>query len=494
MLAVAQSRRRFLLTSAAGSLVLFRNSGSALAEDAPAGNRRPALLVAPRGVDELPTRSRIVLQLAGTLRVPHPDPTSKKPPREAEVKAESTVDYDERVAFDPHGSALAAARLYHEAKVDTWVGGRATAHQLSDAARDIRVALHDGTWHQYCPTQPLTPKEVDLVRVPLNTLVVDQLLPAEPVKADSQWSPDEQVVAELFHLDAVHVSTLKARVAKVESGVATIEFDGAVEGTVAGVSTKLNVKGNLTARLGSRCAIVTWVGLSMTEVRAISQSEPGFTITAMLKLIRKEEPDACADVSRDELQLLAGVDDPSRWLIRLASSSGRYQMLADRRWKVIADAGEEAILRLVDNNQIVAQCNITRLPAFSPGQQLTLEGFQEDIRRTLGQSLVGFAEAAQRVNSGGVRVLRVVADGMSSEIPVRWVYCHLSDDSGRRYSMVFTMSGEQVEAFALADDQVTGSFELLAEPEPSSQPTPAPKTEGTQSAGVPTLAPKPVER
>jgi hypothetical protein len=58
---------------------------------------------------------------------------------------------------------------------------------------------------------------------------------------------------------------------------------------------------------------------------------------------------------------------------------------------------------------------------------------------------------------------------------VRWVYSHVSDDSGRRVSLVFTMSGEAAESFALADEQMTGSFELLAEA-PKAEPTPATET------------------
>lgn len=439
------------------------------------------LLQAPRGIDVLATRSRVVLQLSGKLKVADPDPSSKKPPREAEVKAESTVDFDERIVLDAQNEVQAAARQYHEASVKTWVAGHSTSHELRPECRNARLVRNDGVWQQYCPDEPLQTREIDLIRLPVNTVVLDRLLPAQPVKADSAWTLDERTVAEIFNLEAVHSTTFKAHVVAVEGGVAKIEYDGTIEGTANSVPTKLEVEGNMQASLGQKCGLVTWVGMSLRETREISQAEPGFHLTARIKLIRKEEPTACSDVEAAELRMLAASDDEGRWLVRIASLGGRYQMLADRRWKTIVDAGDESIVRLVEKNQVVAQCNITRLPKLSAGQQLTLAGMQDDIRRSLAESLEQVLEAGEKVNSAGLRMLRVVAIGQTSDVPVRWVYSHLSDDSGRRVSLVFTMSGEAAEQFGAADEQMTGSFELLPEPT-EAEPTPAEQTEAAAKA------------
>ncbi len=177
----------------------------------------------------------------------------------------------------------------------------------------------------------MTPRELDLVRLPINSVVVDQLLPLTPVKADESWTPSEKILAEVFQLDAVHSSTVACRVVKAENGVATIECIGDISGTVNSVPTKIAVNGNLHAELASECALVTWIGMSLTETRDISQAEPGFTLTARIKLIRKEEADACSDVTVKELSAIAASNDDSRWLMQICSVPGRYQMLADRR-------------------------------------------------------------------------------------------------------------------------------------------------------------------
>jgi hypothetical protein len=200
-------------------------------------------------------------------------------------------------------------------------------------------------------------------------------------------------------------------------------------------------------------------------------------LTARIKLIRKEVPDACASIAAKELHQLASQDDEARWLVQTESIAGRYRFLSDRRWKTIVDTGEEAILRMIEKNQVVAQCNITRLPKLAPGQQLTLAGMQDDIKRSLDTSLQSMLEASERKNSSGLRMLRT---GKSSDVPIRWIYAHASDDSGRRLSLVFTMSEEAAEAFGLADEQILGSLEMLPEVS-SGEPTPA----TTESASKP---------
>ena len=470
-------RRTFLAALTTGMVAL----PVLVSAEEPSKSKKANVLQTPRGIDLLATRTRVVMQLSGTLKVADPDPASKKPPREAEIKAESTVEFDERICMDAKDEVISAARHYHEAGVSSWIKNNASSHQLRSDATDVRLVRNEGSWQQYSPNGPLLQREIDMVRLPINSVVLDQLLPTTPVKAQESWTPNERMIGEVFQLDAVHNSSIACRVMKVEEGVASIECIGEIEGTINSVPTKIKVNGNLQASMASQCALVTWVGMSLTETREISQSEPGFSLTCRIKLIRKESPEACNDVTREELKAIAQSNDDGRWLVRIASVPGRYQMLADRRWKTIVDTGEECILRLIEKNEVVAQCNMTRLPKMARGQQLTLDGMQDDIKRSLDKNLDQLMEASEKKNSGGMRVLRVVAVGKSSEVPVRWVYAHISDDSGRRVSMVFTMSGEASEDFGMADEQMVSSFELL--PETSSQtPTPA---EAVESAAKP---------
>lgn len=469
-LSASQGRRAFLLALAANSASILAMNQSRAETTEP--NNRRGLLIRPVGVDSLAIRSRLILELDGKLRIAEPDKTKKSPERTAEVKAKSTLDYEDFVAFNESTSLpAAAARKYTEASVETWVAGHATSQSLRSECYQVKVARHNGIWQQYCESEPLTTREVELLQSPINSLIIDQLLPEEPVQPLTKWKISEQVATELFGLDAVHVCSLEAQITQIENGVATIEFSGDLEASTQSVATRLSISGNLQAELASKSAIVTWAGLVIKEKREISETEPGFEITARVRLIRKES-DAPATTDIQQLLKIAQSDDPARWYLQLQSINGRYRMLADRRWKTIIDSGDEAILRLIQNNKVIAQCNVTRLPKLEPGRQLTVAGLQADIQRSLDKHFGSFVESSERVTPNGLRLVRAVVAGSSSDVPVQWVYAHLSNDSGRRVALVFTMSGEDAEAFAVADDQMLSSFELLPESPSPQQPTP----------------------
>ncbi len=478
-------RRQFLVAGASLGLVfsIGDNGLPVVAGD----QSRSKMLMRPAGMQSLSTRTRIVLELDGELSVAEPDKTKKGAARTAEVKATSTLDYEDSVAYDEKLSLpLAASRKYLEAKVETWISGHATSHSLRQECSSIMLARYEGAWQQYCESEPLTAREVELLHSPINSLVIDQLLPSEPVQANSTWQIDEKSCAELFGLDAVHATTVEAQVTQAEKGVATIKVAGNLQASIHGVSTEIEINGNIQAQLGTSGAMVTWAGLVIKEIRTISEAEPGFTITARVRMIRKEEPGPDANELK-QVRALAESADPSRWLLFVRSEPGRYQMLVDRRWKTIIDSGDESILRLIENNKVMAQCNITRLPKLESGRQLTLAGLQDDIKRSLDKNFGSFIEASERITTPGLRLARVVAVGASSEVPVKWIYGHLSDDHGRRYSLVFTMSGEDADSFAAADEQMLMSFQLLPESNPNEKPTPAP---AAQSATVTKPSPK----
>lgn len=435
--------------------------------------KRSGRLVAPMGIQQLTTRSKLVLEVAGELRIEEPDPKKEGKVRKAEVKSKSTLDYFEAIHYTKELPS-SASRRYVTAECENWVAGSASTQRLRPDCLQTEVMLHEGCWEQYCPAQPLDAREVELLRSPINSLALELLFPAEPAKADQPWTISREVAKELFNLEAVHQSTLTARVSKVEKGVATIELSGDLEATANSVPTTLKITGNIQGRLGRQCAYVNWLGLSIREEREISQLEPGFAITARISLLRAEVDEQDMPAAPSAVSKVAGSNDADgRWLVRLQSIPGRYTLLADRRWRTYVDGGEEAILRMIENNSIIAQCNITQLPKMEAGTQLTLEGFQAEIKKSLGDGFMAFDEASERATSAKLRLLRVVVHGQMQEVPIQWIFCHLSDDSGRRVALEFTFGGNLAERFAAADEQMTSSFEFAPAVDEAASPTPA---------------------
>ena len=469
--AVGEFSRRQLISSAAAVLC----TGMQVFAEAPKTPNpvsRNRLLVRPQDVSQLQTRTKIVLELEGKLLVNEPDTVTKQKQRTADVKATSTLDYFELVALDPAANCLAASREYVQADAEHWVAGNTSTSKLRDKCLNTVLLKNENLWQQFCQGEPLLVTEVELLHTPINSNALELLLPTQPAKANEPWTLSVDAARELFGLEAVHQCTLVAHITKVEDGVASIELSGDVQATANSVATQLNVTGNFQAKLASQCAMVPWAGLVIKEKRSVSQAEPGFDITARIRLIREEQTRE-SPVSRDELVALAKKTNGLPWLVKTGSALGRYSFLADRKWKIYIDTGEEAIFRLIENNMIIAQCNVTRLPKLDPGKQLTLAALQQEIRQSLNSKFGSFLQASEQVTASKLKLMRVAVAGQSEDVPIQWIYAHLSDDNGHRVSLVFTMGANVVDRFAAADEQICASFEMT--PAPPANETKAPE-------------------
>jgi hypothetical protein len=136
--------------------------------------------------------------------------------------------------------------------------------------------------------------------------------------------------------------------------------------------------------------------------------------------------------------------------------------LLDRRWRMMKDAAGEAVLRMIDNDQSIAQLNLRPLPRLAEGEQWTLAAFQQDIRKTLGNRFGELIESHEGVTDSGLRLLRVVVGGQVDEVPIQWIMIHVSDDSRRRVIATWTMDGDSVPKLAGSDIQLAATMRLIA--------------------------------
>jgi hypothetical protein len=432
------------------------------------------LLVRPSGLNSLETRAKVAIELDGTLHWLAATNSGEQSPRKSDVRATSTLDYFEKIALENSG-LLASARRYVEAQSQNWISGKTANLKLRPECAETRMLKHEGTWQQFCEDQTLDLREAQLLRSPINTALLEWLLPTEPAKPESSWKLDNAAACELFNLEAVHQSSLSARILSVRDGIATMELSGNIEGTANSVTTRMQISGSFRAQATGSCVLVTWVGLAIEEKREISQAEPGFEVKARVRVLR-DETDTGLTATHEQLKALAREQDAGRWLVQFQSPAGHFRLLADRKWRTYADSAEESVLRMIENDTVIAQCNISPLPSLEEGKQWTLEGMQADIKKTLGDRFEQFLEARESLTASKLRLLRCVVIGSTEDVPIQWIYNQLSDDSGRRVAVVFTMGGNMTDRFAAADEQMTASFEWLPLPDQGKQPTPAPST------------------
>lgn len=443
------NRRRLLAAAAAATLFSI------------SGRRADAAAFSAASGPEL-CRVRMTIQLNGTVRVPKGQTHSSDEARTLPLEAESVVDYEERVTRDDEGRAAAARRYYHTAESSSVVKQQSQKLQIRNEARQVVAREQSGRFTVYGDQNHLTHDELQLLSVPVEPLAVERLLASQEIEVGSQWKPAAADLATLFNLDAVQQSDVSAKVNSIEDREAKLEMSGTLKGSVDGVATSIQMISKFT--LDQRQKTITWFAVSMREQREIGKAEPGFDVTAQIRVIRKplEEPTA---IQTDEPVVLEQEIPPQQQLVLLTSDSG-WEMLGDRRWRPMSDGKLLTVLRMIDQDRLIAGCNVQPLPPLPEGQHLSLEGFEEDIRAALGDRLDEIAEASQQATPQGVRVLRCVVLGRVQEVPIQWVYLHFSDDSGRRSSAIVTMDGARAEEYAAADVQMSESFRFTTPEEP----------------------------
>lgn len=454
-----KNRRQWITTAASATAALCLAKVAAAQPDSPTDSQ--VLLVADPS--RRLHRVRVEMDIEGNINVPQNALVSKEKAAHLAVSSKSVLDWEERIlGFASDGTAEAAQRYYHDAHSSGKVGKKSHQLRLRPQSQAIRVQRQDSNWVVYSMDAYLDSQELDLVKVPASSLAVDALLPSGPVRVGDSYRPDQEVLAKLLSLAAVQASTVSGEVVSIAEKSANIHLKGKVEGSVSGVPTTIDLVVKLV--FDRESATCTWVALAVRELREIGKSEPGFDIAGTIRMIRKPL-DAPQRLPAIEPAELTGSVPPDRLYTELTSRPLGYAALMDRRWKIMTDVAGSSMMRMIQDDQGIAQCDIRPLGKMAAGAQLTLEALVSESKTSMGERFVEVLQSREEVNAAGLRVLRVTIQGMVQNVPVQWIFIHFSDDSGRRLLATVTLSNDHLDSFAGADEQLSGSLRFLPLPD-----------------------------
>lgn len=412
-------------------------------------------------------RTRTLVELEGELRVRDHRAKIGDAVQLIELAANSTTDMTEFFSSPiPEADGVVSFVDLHEAVVDHRVGKVTQQRRVrSDITRLVR--LRDaGMVLTTGEDQPLSRDERDLVDGVLWSLYADELLPGGSLKLGASWEPSSDSICRLLNLDSVLRHAVVAKLEEADESVAQITFSGRVEGAAKEVPTSITIDGK--ARYDRKAKMIQWIAASLEEHREIGEAIPGFRVTARVRMLRAPVDRAVISERLKDRSTLAAPAHGGR-LLRVAGKEAGFSLLASQRWHVMADRGDHMLMKYIENNKPFAQCNITRLPDLDPGQHQSLEGFQADLRTSLGEQFSQFLEASEGQTEGGLRLLRTVSQGIAQDLDVTWIHIHLSNDQGERFTLVFTMDASNLAKLEGQDLQIASGFRI----EPRSSAVPA---------------------
>jgi len=404
-------------------------------------------------------RVRVEMDVEGNVNVPANALISKEKSSQIPLKSKSVLDWEERVlGFASDRTAQAGERYFHEATCDGVAGKNTRKVELRKESQYLMVRRTDSRWVTFSPDSYLSGQELELLELPANSFAVDGLLPATKVRKGDTYKPEKEVLAKLLSLAAVNETDVMGEINELTPTTAKIHLKGKVQGSIGGVPTVIDLVGKLVFDRESMCC--NWLAIAVREQREIGKSEPGFDVAATIKMIRKPM-DAPARLSSTPPATPAGEIAPDRLYCELSSSAIGFAALMDRRWKIMADAPGATMMRMIENDLGIAQCDLRPAGKMAAGTQLTLGAFVADVKQSLGKRFAQMLESREEVNEFGLRVIRCTAQGMVEGVPVQWVFLHFSNDNGRRLLATITVGGADLESFAGSEVQLASSLRFI---------------------------------
>ena len=462
-IAPRQDRRNFLLATAlmgtASSVASLITAANASADTATSDS--PVLLAPKFGHDLF--RVRMEMDTRGNVDVPDNPLASRKSQKKLPIQGDVVFDYEERlrrpVDADRGSVVTAVERFFHEATQSSTLNRNRRKIGLRPSVQQTivrRDALPETT---YATEDYFRHDELELLRMPVSSVAVDELLPTDAVAVGDRYAPSRDAMTSLLNLTSVESTDVEVEVISIDAESAKFQFQGKIDGSSDGVPTRLRTVGKLT--LDRELGTCTWLTMAIHETREIGKAEPGFDVAATIKMIRKPLARPTALPARPAAISFDAPIPQDRLYVELFSREVGVGMLMDRHWRLMADVPGSAMLRMIENDRSIAQCDLRPLGKMQPGRQLTLEAFQRDVKQSLGPNLSQLIEADQRLSESGLRVLRVVAQGAVEGVPIQWIMMHFSDDTGRRVQATFTMASDRIDQFAGSDVQLASTIRFL---------------------------------
>jgi hypothetical protein len=309
----------------------------------------------------------------------------------------------------------------------------------------------------------ITREQFDLINIPGNSLLIDRLLPKREMAVGEHWDHNSDTIAGLLGMGHVAICEVRSTVTGMENRQVQIRLAGTVHGTVEGAATEIDLRGAYLFHLDH--GRITKLNLALKEVRKPGEVTPGLDVVAKLALVAEpiskgaprpfdeELVEQCRTLNTEELSELQ-YESPARG----------YRFRHDSAWYVTGEQREHMSLRRLQRDDFIAHCNITTLPARPADKPMTLQEFEANIVKSLGDKLDKVEAATEWANEAGHQCLGVIATGTIEDVPMQWRYYMVAAEDKRPATISVTAERALLERFSDADRAIIDSMVLMDDP------------------------------
>jgi hypothetical protein len=437
-------------------LVAFTFTSRTIADDAAESYR-----LAPRLEKGDAADVTVNLEVGGELIVPDDDGKEKRLP----MSVVARMAYEEQIVAWWNDPAIASRSLrrYSHARATLKSAEKGETRELPADLRVIAAkAATDGTALNGL-NRRLTREQYDLIDVPGNSLLIDRLLPKRDVAVGEGWDHDANMLTGLLGMSHVAVCEVRSTVAGMENRQVQIRLAGTVHGTIEGAATEIDLRGAYLFHLDE--GRITKMNLAIKELRKPGEVTPGLDVVAKIALvaapISKGAPRPFDEDLVEQARVLS-TEELSE--LQVESPSRGYRFRHGSGWYVTGEQREHMSLRRLERGDFIAHCNISTLPPRPADKPMTLQEFEANVVKALGDKMDKVEAATEWANEAGHQCLGVIATGLIEDVPMQWRYYMVSAEGKRPATISVTAERGLLERFNDADRAIVDSMVLIDDP------------------------------
>ena len=405
-------------------------------------------------IDLAPTTSttaiyRIISRLDGRGSVSTDENTT------LDLRLDARFNYDERVIA--RKQSLKSVRNYQAARAEIRLGSGSVINQLeaNNTTLIVQTAPNSIPVKFASVGGPLTQKELELINTPANTLTVSELITRSNVKVGESWIPNKDQLANFLNIDLIGESNVELKLEKIEKGIAQLFLGGDLTGMIDDAGTEINISGTIHFDINQ--GYTRGFDITFIQQRDIGRMAPG--LDATFKIATRIAPVNDNNQLTDE-GLATLREQTSRITDMLAFSppNESINLLHSRQWRVISEHPGRSILRLIENGEMLGQCDIIPLPIRAAEQSQTIEQFREVVEAKLADKNATITGANQSATKSGLEWMKVSALGSSNGVKLVWDYYTITHPDGRRIQLVFTTEPQIASRFSSQHDTLISNI------------------------------------
>lgn len=363
------------------------------------------------------------------------------------LTASAALSYRERRLLGPgvEAESFRSIRDYETTQTEIDVNGQKSTSKLGDHLKLVVAQGRVDGVELYSLGGSLTSNELDLIRSPADSLALMALLPSKEVEVGDKWTPPVWALQMMMSLDAIAKGELTCTLTSVENQLARIQLEGKVEGSALSALSDVAIKGFYEYSLKERC--ISQCDFTQVEKRGFGPVSPAFEFSARIRLLRKPAQVSGRVTDQKLIDTASAEPKPSAVMLRF-ESPWNIGFDYPRHWHLYKVHEKAAIFRLIDQGNLVAQCDLAPIAPVKPGEHLPDEQFERDIKQALGPRLKELRKGEVVPTNDRSYVYRVVATGLDGERELTWIFYLIADPSGRQASLTTTVDTPQVEGLA----------------------------------------------